>query len=127
MEIKKVLLKDFTSLRIGGNADMVVVTNEDELVDVVTYAKSKYNHLYVLGEGTNTVFANNLENFLILKIDIKNISVKEIENDVFIMAGAGELWDDVVKFSVEKNLWGLENLSHVPGTVGAAPVQNIGA
>lgn len=127
MEIQKVSLKDYTSLRIGGEANMITIANEENLSDAIKYAKENGLKIYILGDGTNTVFGDNLEKFLILKIEIKNITVEEKDNDVFITAGAGEKWDDVVKLSVDKNLWGIENMSLIPGTIGASPVQNIGA
>lgn len=130
MKINKVSLKDYSSLRIGGDADMVNITNENELVEAVGYAKEKGLQIYVLGNGTNTFFAENLENILILKIEIIGKNKQDSENnnnDVFVTAQAGEAWDDVVKFCVENNLWGIENLSYIPGSVGATPIQNIGA
>ena len=129
MKINKVSLKDYSSLRIGGYADMVNITNEDELVEAVEYAKEKSLQTYVLGNGTNTFFAEDLENILILKIEIigKSRQDSENNNDVFVTAQAGEVWDDIVKFCVENNLWGIENLSYIPGSVGATPIQNIGA
>lgn len=108
---------------------MVVVKNEEDLVEVLNFANENNLKVHILGLGTNTVFGENLEKFLIIKIEIKGIELEESkETDKIILnIGAGESWDDVVKFAVENNLWGIENLSYIPGTVGAAPVQNIGA
>lgn len=135
MEIKKVLLKNYSSLRIGGEADMVVVKNEEELVEAVMHAASKGRRVHILGEGTNTYFGEKLENLLVIKNEIKGIFLKILDDQTIrqsdvsfeLTAGAGENWDDVVKYTVENNLWGIENLSYIPGTVGASPVQNIGA
>ena len=127
MEIKKALLKDYTSLRVGGEVDMVTVTTLSELVEVVMLAKKEEKKIYILGGGTNTYFGEDLDNLLVIKIYIKGISFEENKDDVFVTAYAGEEWDDLVRFSVDKGLWGLENLSLIPGTVGSSPVQNIGA
>ena len=79
--------------------------------------------LFVLGGGSNTLFSDSGFNGLVLKIELRGI---EFRGDLLI-ASAGEFWDDVVAESARRNLHGLENLSGIPGTVGAAPVQNIGA
>lgn len=127
MEINHVTLKDFTSLRIGGEVDMVVVKSEEELVEAINYAKAEGFRVHILGEGTNTYFAEHLENFFVIKIKLKGIELKPLAIGYELLACAGENWDDVVKFAIGRGLWGIENLSYIPGTVGAAPVQNIGA
>lgn len=127
MEINKVSLKNFSSLRIGGEANLVVVKNTIELVEALMYVKKEGLRVHILGLGTNTFFGESLSNTLVIKIANRGISFEEKENYVTITAQAGEVWDDVVKLAVSKNLWGIENLSYIPGTVGAAPVQNIGA
>jgi UDP-N-acetylmuramate dehydrogenase len=107
---------------------MVIVSSEEELIEAVSYAKSKGQRIHILGEGTNTFFSEDLSNILSIKVEIKGVELKPLTiNHVLLTVGAGEIWDDVVKFSVEHNLWGLENLSFIPGTAGAAPIQNIGA
>jgi UDP-N-acetylmuramate dehydrogenase len=81
----------------------------------------------VLGSGSNILFTRDYPG-LILKNQIKGIEIAgEQGNDVFIKAGAGEIWHDVVLFCVSRNFGGIENLSLIPGTVGASPIQNIGA
>lgn len=127
MEIKKVSLKDYSSLRIGGEGEMVVVTSIMEWVEVYMYAKKAGKNVHVVGGGTNTYFGEDLSSFLFIKNEIKGISYEETDDTIFLTANAGEVWDIIVQFSVDKNLWGIENLSYIPGTVGAAPVQNIGA
>lgn len=81
----------------------------------------------VLGSGTNVLFSKDFDG-LILKNNIKGIElIHETAEDVYIKAGGGEIWDDLVNYTVNKGWGGLENLSFIPGTVGAAPMQNIGA
>ncbi len=127
MKMIQVLLAEYTSLRIGGEANMVVVRNEGELEDAVMYAEAEGLRVHILGEGTNTYFGNNLDTFLVIKNEIKGVAFSEEGDECFLEIGGGEVWDDIVQMAVEKKLWGIENLSYIPGTVGAAPVQNIGA
>ena len=128
MEIKTVSLKDYSSLKIGGEGKLVTVMTQKELIEVVLYAKREGLSVHVLGGGTNTYFGASISNILIVEMAMKGISYEEIEDEgVLITAYAGVIWDDLVQFTVEKKLWGIENLSYIPGTVGAAPVQNIGA
>jgi len=80
-----------------------------------------------LGGGSNFLFASDFEG-MILYPNIPGLGlVNEDRNHIFIEAGAGEKWDDLVNFSVKYELGGLENLSNIPGKVGASPIQNIGA
>jgi UDP-N-acetylmuramate dehydrogenase len=82
----------------------------------------------VLGGGSNVLFINDDFDGLVIKIDIKGIAVlEETDQSVLLEVGAGEVWHDLVVHTIEKGYSGLENLSLIPGTVGAAPMQNIGA
>ena len=81
----------------------------------------------MLGGGSNVLFTQNFEG-LIVHNQIKGIALlKEDEEAVYIQAGGGEVWHDLVCWCLERNYAGLENLSLIPGSVGAAPIQNIGA
>lgn len=83
--------------------------------------------LLVLGGGSNILFVNDFEG-LVLHPNIPGIkNIKEDRQYIWLESGAGELWDDFVKYCIDLDLGGVENLSLIPGTVGAAPVQNIGA
>lgn len=126
-EIKKVLMKNYSSLRIGGEGDMIVIESEENLREAYSYAKARNIRVSVLGAGTNSFFKEKIQNLLFLKMEIKGIEVKESDNNVLLTASAGETWDDIVDYAVNKGWWGLENLSYIPGTIGASPVQNIGA
>lgn len=80
----------------------------------------------VLGGGSNMLFKGDFDG-LVIHINIPGISYKVYENDVYVTAGAGEIWNKLVNFCVEHEFAGIENLSLIPGSVGASPVQNIGA
>ncbi|MFM6926608.1 MAG: FAD-binding protein, partial [Ferruginibacter sp.] len=89
--------------------------------------KNKQNSLLILGGGSNLLFTSNFDG-LILKNEIKGIKIiKEDEHHIYLQAGAGENWHQFVLFCIEHNLAGVENLSLIPGNVGASPMQNIGA
>ncbi len=82
---------------------------------------------YVLSGGNNILFTRDVESLLITPCDNRIEVVAESDTTVRVKVGAGVEWDDLVAWSVERNLWGIENLSLIPGKAGAAPVQNIGA
>ena len=102
-----------------------IIKNEKEIVDFI--ASNNYQESIILGGGSNMLFKNNIDK-PILKIEIKGIEViNETAERVLISVGAGEVWDDLVNWSLSNNYGGLENLSLIPGNVGSAPIQNIGA
>ncbi len=103
------------------------VASVGEIAAAMKFAKEKQLPVLVLGGGSNVLFKNRFRG-LVLKIDFQGISVLEKnEDEVIIKAGAGENWDAFVEYCVENNFNGLENLSLIPGNIGASPVQNIGA
>lgn len=100
------------------------ITTEYELVELLRLNTSP---LLVLGGGSNMLFTKNFDG-LVIKNNIKGIDiVNETDNEVFVKVGAGEIWHEFVLYCISKNWAGVENLSLIPGTVGAAPMQNIGA
>lgn len=81
----------------------------------------------IIGDGSNLLFTHDIEG-VTLRCTFKQIKiVKEDEDNVWLSVGSGVQWHDLVTYTVKKGWWGLENLALIPGTVGAAPVQNIGA
>jgi UDP-N-acetylmuramate dehydrogenase len=82
----------------------------------------------VLGGGSNILARDGMLDCVVVEIQNSNIAVRESDTDsVLVTAGASVSWDNLVAFAVDHALWGIENLSAIPGMVGAAPVQNIGA
>ncbi len=122
-------LKNFVTMQLGGNARfMADAHTPQEVAELVSRAKSQQLSLHILGSGSNTVVRDEGFNGLIVRPLIKSMEVvHENAGDITFKVGAGEIWDDFVNFSVGKNLTGIESLAGIPGTVGAAPVQNIGA
>lgn len=130
MEIQhNVSLKKYTTFKTGGLARFFcVVTTKEELKDVFEYVQTKKVPFYVLGGGSNVLVSENGFDGLIIKIATQGISFSDYNTNIVRMSvEAGVLWDECVRVSVEHSLYGLENLSLIPGTVGAAPIQNIGA
>jgi UDP-N-acetylmuramate dehydrogenase len=85
------------------------------------------NYLLVLGQGSNILFTGDFPG-IVVRNEITGIkAVDEDQSDVIIEAGSGVIWNDLVDYAVGMGWWGIENLALIPGTVGAAPVQNIGA
>ena len=125
---KKVSLADHTTLRVGGEAEYFVeVKSKEELLEALKFKKDQNLKVLVLGGGSNLLIGDNGFPGLVIKNSIKGLSIKEGEGEVEVQVGAGENWDKLVKKTTEKGYWGFENLSHIPGTVGATPIQNVGA
>lgn len=127
MDIIKTSLKNYSSIRVGGESELVSIASLGELVEAVMHARNLNKRVHILGEGTNTFFAQHVENLFVIHMTNKGISCEEKGDDIIVTAEAGEQWDDVVRFASDRGYWGIENLSYIPGTAGAAPVQNIGA
>lgn len=123
-----VSLKSYNTFGIDATARYLVEVDNDEdiqtllqLPDVQTLPK------LILGGGSNLLLTQDF-NGLVVKINIKGIqTIKEDQDNIWVQAGAGENWHEFVMYCVERKWAGLENLSLIPGTVGAAPMQNIGA
>ena len=103
----------------------------EQLEELLEFEKLKINNpkssTFILGGGSNILFTKNVEG-VVLKNEIKGIeTIGEDENYVYLKAGAGENWHQLVLYCINNNLAGMENLSLIPGNVGASPMQNIGA
>lgn len=130
MEIhEQIPLKNFTTMRLGGPARfMADAHTPQELADLLARAKGQNLPFFILGGGSNTIAHDEGYPGLVIRNLIKGVEVvAETGGDITFRVGAGEIWDDFVKKTVDLHLTGIEALSMIPGTVGAAPVQNIGA
>ncbi len=130
MEIKRdVPLKELTTFKIGGSADFFCsVTSTVELVEACQFAKQQKLPIFILGGGSNVLIPDQGFRGMVIQIAILGINFEErIGGVVLLRVGSGENWDRVVDTTVERSLYGLENLSAIPGSVGASVIQNIGA
>ena len=125
---KNISLKSYNTFGIDVKAKFFSeIYDESQLKEILSFEEYKLLPKLILGGGSNVLLTKDFDG-LVLKISIPGIEIVS-ENDemVIVRAGAGEIWHKLVLFCVEKNYGGIENLSLIPGTVGAAPMQNIGA
>lgn len=121
-------LKPYNTFGLDENAGFIATVDSVEDLDEI-YQTSRFRSLkkMVLGGGSNVLFTRGFTG-LVAKNEIRGISVqKETNDEILVNAGGGENWHQFVLWCVEKGYAGVENLSLIPGTVGAAPMQNIGA
>jgi UDP-N-acetylmuramate dehydrogenase len=125
---ENVSLKSFNTFGINAYARyFCAIQTEEELQDVLRQPLFKNSKQLFLGGGSNILFTKDFDG-LIIKNEIKGIDiVSEDEDRISIKVNAGEIWHHVVMHCVQNDWGGIENLSLIPGTVGAAPIQNIGA
>ncbi|HWF45037.1 MAG TPA: FAD-binding protein, partial [Candidatus Kapabacteria bacterium] len=145
-------LKQLTTFKIGGPARAFVeITDPGDLPEAFRHGEALRTNgglpPLILGGGSNMLVSDAGYNGLVIQIANKGITLSGIGYRVSGIEGSskpsgnpkpetrnpalriasGEIWDDVVKFAVEHGLWGIENLSRIPGRAGAVPVQNVGA
>jgi len=121
-------LKADNTFRIDVKAKyFVVVQSIEELKEILSDDKFKHEKKLVLGDGANILFTKDYDG-LVIKLKLKGINVVN-ENDEFVIldVSAGENWHEFVMYTIDKNWGGVENMVYIPGTVGAAAVQNIAA
>lgn len=125
---ENISLKNFNTFGIDVKAKYFCrIKNENELNDLLKDNIFKNYSYFVLGGGSNILFTKNFEG-LVVKIENESIyKIDEDENSVIIKASAGVVWETLVQYTLDNNYGGIENLTLIPGTVGAAPIQNIGA
>lgn len=121
-------LKDFNTFGVDAKAKLFVACdNPNDLIDFLTEKPLQHQSMLLLGGGSNILFTKDFEG-TVLHPQIKGIKCLEEDDETcLIRAGSGEDWDQFVEHCVNLDLGGIENLSAIPGQVGSAPVQNIGA
>jgi UDP-N-acetylmuramate dehydrogenase len=123
-------LSELTTIRVGGTpAEIYLAKTRDDLVEHTLDVWRSGDDWLILGGGSNMVVADDVENLRVIKVE--NLGIEPVRNKddsrVVVRVQAGENWDDFVAHTVKAGLAGIEAMSGIPGTVGAAPVQNIGA
>jgi UDP-N-acetylmuramate dehydrogenase len=117
-----------TTLGVGGPARWhVEARDEATVLAALDWAERRGLPARVLGGGSNLVVADSGVDGLVLQVALRGVAVREAGPAVELTAAAGEPWDDLVRFAVERGWAGLECLSGIPGLVGATPIQNVGA
>ncbi len=116
--------KELTTFRVGGSIKEYkeVSTNED-ILDAISFAKKNSLDIFIIGGGSDILVSDEDFNGLVIKYVGSDIKI----DGETITAQAGVVWDDLVRVAIENDLQGMESLSGIPGSVGAAPIQNIGA
>jgi UDP-N-acetylmuramate dehydrogenase len=121
-------LAGFTTIHLGGPAKYFCSCSSiKEISDAMEHARENNLRVHILGGGSNTIFSDKGFDGLVIKIGLKGISVTEDQDHILVSAQGGEDWDPFVAYCVEKGYGGLECLSGIPGSVGATPIQNVGA
>ena len=132
---ENVMIKDLVTMRIGGPARFVItVTEKEDIPEAYKFAKEHNLPVWILGGGANTFSKDDgFEGVIILDriMGISQVKAPEGEEEkegvAYFKAYGGEQWDDLVTFVSERGYSGIEAMAGIPGTAGAAPVQNIGA
>ena len=121
-------LAPLTTFRIGGPARVFVeAANEKDIHDAIAYARELKLPIVALGAGSNLLVPDEGVEGVVLKIAPSDCVFENNNDQTFLIASAGTLWEKVVDAASEQNLFGIENLAGIPGTIGGAAVQNIGA
>lgn len=124
---ENVSLKNFNTFGIDASARYFVeIAHEDDLAELFMDPQWMHMKRLVMGGGSNMLLKGDFDG-LVVRINIRGIEHRLNHTDVFVEAGAGEVWNDLVNYCVDRGYAGIENLSLIPGSVGASPIQNIGA
>lgn len=126
--LEHVPLAPRTTLELGGDARYLIEVNSvPVLLDALSWAAVRGVKTAVLGSGSNLVVPDEGFDGLVLAMGLRGRTVRLEADHVVVQVAAGEMWDELVQWTVEQGWCGLEGLSGIPGLVGASPVQNVGA
>ncbi len=122
-------LKQYTTMKLGGETRyMATADSASDVVSLYRNARKENLPIFVLGGGSNVITHDEVFEGIVLLNKIKGFEViSETDETTDVKIGAGEVWDEVVEKAIELGLQGIEAMSGIPGTAGAAPVQNVGA
>ena len=122
-------LSKYTTLKTGGLAKyFFTVTSLEELKTAIHFTKQNNLQFFIIGGGSNLLALDTGYDGVVIKISLRGIIFSNPVNSVIkVTAAAGEFLDSLIAETVKRGFWGMENLSHIPGMVGATPVQNVGA
>ncbi|MEY4434063.1 MAG: hypothetical protein RIR16_103 [Actinomycetota bacterium] len=122
-------LSELTTIRVGGTpSEIFVAHTRDDLIEHTLEVWRSGDDWLLLGGGSNMVVADDISNLRVIQVANRGIeATPTLDGKVRLRIQAGENWDELVRSSVEQGLAGIEAMAGIPGTVGAAPVQNIGA
>lgn len=127
--LENVPLSVHSTMRLGGNARFATeINSRQDISEAVSWANERSLPIITVGSGSNIIWSDDGFNGLVLINKFSGVEIfEEDAENIYVSAGAGEIWDDVVEQAVKRGLSGIEQLSLIPGTVGATPVQNVGA
>ncbi|HBL15447.1 MAG: UDP-N-acetylenolpyruvoylglucosamine reductase [Elusimicrobia bacterium GWA2_69_24] len=126
--LERVPLAEHTSIRLGGPARrLAVCADEAQVRECLDWARGEGAPVQVLGGGSNILFPDSGFAGVVLKVGIPGLEFSEESESWLVRAGAGESWDGLAAAAAARGLQGVECLSGIPGSVGATPVQNVGA
>jgi len=121
-------LKPYNTFKIDVKTEYLIeISRQSDILTLRSDLKLASLPWRIIGDGSNILFTHDVAGVTVRCTYDKLKVVKEDEENVWLSVGAGMKWHDLVKYTVDNGWWGLENLALIPGTVGAAPVQNIGA
>jgi UDP-N-acetylmuramate dehydrogenase len=126
--LENVALAGYCTMGVGGAARYFVdAPDEAAVADALAWAHTRGLGARILGGGSNVLIADRGVDGLVIRLGLRGIETRADGGAVMLTAAAGEPWDDLVRFTVERGWAGLECLSGIPGLVGATPIQNVGA
>lgn len=121
-------LAPLTTLGVGGEARFFIEAHsEKDIEEAAAYARERRLPLFPLGGGSNLLVPDEGVEGVVVKVAINDVVFEDAGVETLVIAGAGARWEDIVDCAAERGLFGIENLAGIPGTVGGAAVQNIGA
>lgn len=121
-------LAQLTTMGVGGTAEWYAeLEADDDLPELLSFAEESAKNIHILGGGSNVIIADGEVAGLFVRMKTSGISIVKEGDSCLCEAAAGVNWDAFVDWAADHGLWGVENMSLIPGTVGAVAVQNVGA